>query len=176
MWLRALRFSCGLFASFSPWDLDFYLYLRYFYGTSYARTLLLTMFSRSRRPSAEYGRSIDEISRVQGRFQALITNKIIVKKLARVPDILCRKRNRKILYVLGRGQGLYDDSKAQFSMKSQNAKSKSSCQPVPDVQIVEQGRKNMTRIKMGENRFFLLIFPAYDLTFSPPFEHCALLS
>ena len=58
--VTCIRFSCALFASFSPWDLDFYLYLRYFYGTSYDCTLLLTMFSRSRRPSAEYGRTIDE--------------------------------------------------------------------------------------------------------------------
>ena len=29
---------------------------------------------------------------------------------------------------------------------------------------------------MGENCFFLLVFPAYDLTFSPPSEHCTLLS
>ena len=44
-------------------------------------------------------------------------------------------------------------------------------------QIVEQGRKNMTRKKKnGGESFFLLVFPAYDLTFSPPSEHCALLS
>ena len=30
--------------------------------------------------------------------------------------------------------------------------------------------------KNGGELFFLLVFPAYDLTFSPPSEHCALLS
>ena len=30
--------------------------------------------------------------------------------------------------------------------------------------------------KNGGESFFLLVFPAYDLTFSPPSEHCALLS
>lgn len=30
--------------------------------------------------------------------------------------------------------------------------------------------------KNGGKSFFLLVFPAYDLPFSPPSEHCALLS
>ena len=34
----------------------------------------------------------------------------------------------------------------------------------------------MTRKKKWGESFFLLVFPAYDLTFSPPSEHCALLS
>ena len=34
----------------------------------------------------------------------------------------------------------------------------------------------MTRKKKWGRIVFLLVFPAYDLTFSPPSEHCALLS
>ena len=76
-----------------------------------------------------------------------------------------------------RGKGLYDDSKTQFSIKSLQCKEQKLMLASSRCSDSRAGKKKYDEEKKnGRKSFFLLVFPAYVLPFSPPSEHCTLLS